>query len=246
MEHDISGRDKIRELFKEFFNQPLWIKEILYYELEKDIESSFIKKSMEFIRRDDVYQLYHPKLTFLGEKEFSTRAKSLKDEMYRFLECCMKKMSLIEILIFQDWSLVEVSNYFVEGLTLQLVEEPSSVYIKETANYMSGKVRLGEYFVKLGRITVEQLDEVLREQRKQREETGTMQGSGELLVKKGFVDEKSIQGILLLKEESSKKFDKSAGVSLGNINISSGQELEKLRVENKNLKEQLNKILGLG
>ena len=71
---------------------------------------------------------------------------------------------------------------------------------------MSGKIRLGEYFVKTNRINIEQLDEALRNQKQTEEAFGDRPGLAEILVNLNFLSKNDTEGILLLKEDCGKYY----------------------------------------
>jgi len=191
---------------QEVFNLPVWIKQIIYMELKEQLESSSMKNCIDIAKKDNCLQLYIPKLTYTGKKELTHKTKNLSENATIFLECVSKDISVIEIAIKNGWNLCECSSYFLETIETDLVSKPSSPFVKGTALYMSGKIRLGEYFVKINRITIEQLDEALRKQKHIEEALGDRPGLAEILVNLNFLSKNDTEGILLLKEDCRKYY----------------------------------------
>ena len=203
-----SSQNTFKTFIQEIFNLPVWIKQIIYIELKEQLESSSINSCIGITKKDNCLQLYIPKLTYTGKKELTHKTKNLSESAYIFLECAYQNISIIEIAIKNNWNLCECSNYFLEAINNDLVIKPSSPIVKGTALYMSGKIRLGEYFVKINKITIEQLDEALRTQRHMEESVGDKPGLAKILVDLNFLNKTDTEGILLLKDDC-KKYYKS-------------------------------------
>jgi hypothetical protein len=202
-----SAQSKFRAFLQEIFSLPVWIKQIIYLELKEQLESSAIKACMNLSKKEDCLQLYIPKLTYSGKKELETKSKKLSAETYVFLECAYQNISIMDIAIKNNWNLCECSKYFLEAMESNLVMSPTSAYVKGTALYMSGKIRLGEYFVNIDKITIEQLDEALRKQKKMEEALGDRPGLAEILISLNFLSRMDTEGILLLKEDCGKYYE---------------------------------------
>lgn len=199
-----SIQNKFKDFIREILNLPVWIKQIIYLELKEQLESSALQNCFNITKKEDCLQLYIPKLTYTGKKELEKKTKNLCENTYIFLECAFQNISIIEIAVKNNWNLFECSNYFIEATTSELVLSPDSDIIKGTALYMSGKIRLGEYFVKINKISIEQLDKALRVQKDTEENLGDRPGLAEILLNLKFVNKPDTEGILLLKEDCKK------------------------------------------
>lgn len=110
--------------------------------------------------------------------------------------------------------------------------------VSATAGFLAGKYRTGEYFIRAGKMTIEQLDEVLNKQQEMNE-AGKHVFIAELMVQMGFIADRDVKSIMFMKEEAGKRF------SLNPDDIPTlAMEKEKfdIRVENTRLKEE-NEIL---
>ena len=202
----ISLQNKFKDFVKEILNLPVWIKQIIYMELKEQLESSQIACCMAVTRKEDCLQLYIPKLTYTGKKELETKTKKLSPEVYSFLESAYQGISIIETAIKNNWNLSECSSYFLEAIDNNLLISPSSEVIKGTALYMSGRIRLGEYFVKINKISIEQLGKALKAQKDMEEERGDRPGLADILISMNFVSKADTEVILLLKEDCKKRY----------------------------------------
>ena len=78
--------NRFKGFISKIFRLPLWVKQVIYIELKDQIESRLTQISPIFIRKEDCFQLYLPKITFLGKRELDTKAKDLPPNVYKFLE----------------------------------------------------------------------------------------------------------------------------------------------------------------
>jgi len=199
-------RDIFKSIIKEIFNLPVWIKQIIYLELKQEFESSEIKRYFSAITRDNCFQLYIPKLTYTGRKEIEKKAGKHSEEIYNILEGAFQELSIVEIAISNNWNLHECSKYFLEAMDNDLVAKPTSPALRGTALYMAGRIRLGEYFVKINKINMEQLDEALRNQKYIEDSIGDKPGLADILIDLGFLTKEDTEGILFLKKDCKKYF----------------------------------------
>ncbi len=243
-------QSKFKSFISKISNLPLWIKQVIYIELKGQLEHSLPKINTDFTKVEDCLQLYVPKITPIGKRELELRAKDLPINVYKFVEGTAKEHSIIEIATNNLWSLAECSSYFISAMRTELVDAPGSNLIIGTALYMSGNIRLGEYFVKLGRLSIDELDTALRSQLQIEASTGEKKGMGEILLGMGVVSESDIEAILFLKNESQKRVFLDINASCPNTLDVSDDDVVKLKEkislltrENEQLKDQLRKIL---
>lgn len=250
---NVSVNNTFKILMQKIVELPLWIKQIVYFELNEEFKSSSARNKLVSEKKEDFLQIYVPKMTFLGKKELETRSKGLSTNIYKFLEGVSQDLNIVEISVNNGWSLAECSTFFINAINAELLITPESSCIKGTALYMSGIIRLGEYFVKLGKISIEQLDEALRTQKYIEESVGDRTALGEILINLGYITQADTEGILVLKEESKKRYIPDVSSSESSQSAAGGSDLTKLEEqvakltrENNQLKEQLRKILKIG
>ncbi len=193
-------------LINEIFSLPVWIKQIIYLELKQEFESSKIRSYFSSITKDKCFQLYIPKLTYAGRKEIEKKTGKFSNEIYDVLEGAFQELSILETAISNNWSLYECSKYFLDAVDNDLLINPTSPVMRGTALYMAGRIRLGEYFVKINKINMEQLDEALRNQKYIEDSLGNRPGLADILIDLGFLTKEDTEGILALKKDSENNY----------------------------------------
>lgn len=239
-------------IFKLFLDKllsfPLWIKQIIYFKLYQNLKASL---SDEFILTDEknMFQIYVPTLSFLGKTELEERKKGLDSDVYTFLEGVDSKLNILELAMNNFWTIEEVAKNFITCLDQDLLKMPESIYVYATAGLISGKFRTGEYFKRVGRINVNQLEYTIIKQ-KEYAATSTPKKMAELLIEFGYLTEKECKSLLMIKEESKKRFILDGGVVPDDISAKfvSGNEykeqIARLTEQNAKLREQLTKLLA--
>ena len=216
---------------------PLWIKQIIFLNLSKDLVNYLSNEFLD-VQEGELFHIYKPVLSEQGQNELLTKESKFDDSIYSFLNCCSKGMSLIEIAIENNFTMEEVSKAFTFCKTSGFFSSSVPNLVSAVAGFIAGKYRTGEYFIRAGKMTIEQLDEVLTKQQEMNQ-SGKHVFIAELMVQMGFIRELDFKSIIFMKEEAGKRF------SLNPDDIPA-YALEKesfdIRVENTRLKEE-NEIL---
>ena len=216
---------------------PLWIKQTIFLDLSKDL-NTYLSNEFLDVEEGELFHVYDPELSELGQKELLTKESQFDESIYSFLNCCAKKMSLIEIAIENNFTMEEVSKAFTFCKTSGFFSKDVPKLIAAIAGFIAGKYRTGEYFIRAGKMTIEQLDEVLNKQQEMNE-SGKHVFIAELMVQLGYVREVDVKSIIFMKEEAGKRFS----VNPEEVpNIALEKENYDIRVENARLKEE-NEIL---
>lgn len=202
-------------VIKDIFNMPVWLKQIIFLELKDEFERSGVKNYLGNMTKDNCFQLYIPKLTYSGKKEVENRAKALPKEVYSLLEGAFQDMSIMEIAVSNNWNFYECSMHFLVALDNDLIIAPVSSLVKGTALYMSGRIRLGEYFVKIDKISMAQLNEALKRQKDIEEALGDRPGLADIFIDMGFLTKEDTEGILYLKKDCKKSYEPAITKELG-------------------------------
>lgn len=236
-----------KNLFELFIDKilsfPLWVKQIIYVRLAVDMKRNLCE---EFIRTNvsKILALYSPTLTFEGRTELAEHNLGWDSNIYNFLQYCADDFTILDISISSYFSMEEVSKYFIFCLEQGYIEHPKSKEVNAMASFISGKIRIGEYFLERGLINEFQLNDALIEAEK------TPEKLGEILLKKGYVAEKDLKSVVILKEEAKKRFIMDFSMLPKTIETVSYTSIEKdelsvLRDENKKLKLKLERLLSL-
>lgn len=227
---------------------PLWVKQIIYLRLYKNLAQSLSEDFIN-VRDDDIFHLCIPDLSFAGKTELTERKGEHDENVYIFLKNVFEGLSILEISMNNFWTMEEVAKYYVLCLEHDYIKNPSSSYIYAMAGFMSGRFRTGEYFKRIGKINVNQLEQTILKQ-KEDAQNGQNRKMAEIMISLGFITEKDTSSLLILKEESKKRFILDSGIipkeapPLPGDIIAYQNEIAALSEQNKKLKEQLNKILA--
>lgn len=239
----------ILELFLDkLFVFPLWVKQVIFLRLHKDLAMSL---SEDFIKthEDDVFHLQVPILSYAGRTELSERRFGLDTNIYNFLENVSDGRNMLEISMNNFWTMEEVAKYYIFSLEQDYLKPPSSVYVHAMAGFMSGKYRTGEYFKRVGKINVDQLEQTIIKQ-KQYAEAGTPMKMAEIMISLGYITDKDTSSLLILKEESKKRFILDSNIVPKESSAQSAdlksleEEIVKLTEQNNLLKDRLSKVLA--
>ena len=157
---------------------------------------------------------------------------------------------MLEISMNNFWTMEEVAKYFILCNDQNYVKTPESDVVYAMAGFMAGKFRTGEFFKRVGRINVDQLEKTIRTQREYKEK-GTPKKIAEIMISLGYVNEKDTSSLLVMKEESRKRFilDTSIIPKDETPEVKDSKfyedEIAKLTEQNNMLKDRLSRILAL-
>ena len=241
---------KFSKFMSDLLLLPIWIKQLMYVYLRYKLEEELTPQYLNSYEIEDIFQLHKAVLTYKGKKELEIKSLGFPANHYIFLKDSLDGLTIAELTIKNNWNLFEVSNAFIDCLDKELIAMPSSVKMVELVRYMSGRTRIGEYFLRTGQITMEDLETVLAQQEKIKKATNEQVGSATVLVNMGFVPESEIKAVLRYKEESRKRFlmeslNPNEAVGAEDDSVSLKATNERLLKENKILKLQLRKLLNL-
>ena len=230
-----------KSLFIDFMEKmlafPLWIKQTIFLNLSNDL-NTYLSNEFLDVQEGELFHIYRPALSDMGQNELLTKESKYDEIIYSFLNSCSKGMSLVEIAIESNLTMEEVAKAFTFCKTSGFFSNAVPKTISATAGFIAGKYRTGEYFIRSGKMTIEQLDEVLNKQ-KEMNDAGKHVFIAELMVQLGFVLERDVKSIIFMKEEAGKRFS----LDPNDIpNLALEKEKYDIRVENTKLKEE-NEIL---
>jgi hypothetical protein len=193
-------------LIQQLSSFPLWMKQVIYAQMRHDLESSMSKATLDAFSPEHTLQLWVPELTRQGQMELERPTGQFDQGVLRMLHFTRYQKNVVNITVLNNWSLEQTSQYLLQAITHELIVPPRSAVITGTIEYLAGKTRLGEYLVKINRLTVEQLDQALRTQKAIQDAMGERTGIANVLINLGYIKREDSEGILFLKEESKKAF----------------------------------------
>lgn len=226
---------------------PLWVKQILYLRLYQNL-STYLSEDFISVKEEDIFHLHVPSISFAGKSEIIERKGGLDNNIYTFLVAASENLSMLEISMNNFWTMEEVAKYYILCLEQNFVKIPDSVYIQAMAGFMAGKFRTGEYFKRIGKIDVDQLEQTILKQ-KEYAEKGTPMKMAEIMISLGFITEKDTSSLLEMKEEAKKRFILDASIIPKEAETNATDfaaykdEIAKLTEQNNILKEKLGRLL---
>ena len=227
---------------------PLWVKQIIHYQLREDLKRIFKNQKIDV---DPMYlfQAFKPHITFAGKNELLNRSNGHEEAMYSLLSAVQDNKSIIDVALDYFLTLEEVAKVYIKAIKYEYITPPISGIINAQAEFYAGTIKTGELLLKTGRISVDQLDTAIRRQTQLREQGKNML-MAELIAELGYIEKDAIISMLIMKEESKKRF--IFNVSLNAQDDANGdviglkKQIEKLTYENNYLKTKLRAILNMG
>lgn len=189
-------RNFLEKFLNKISNFPSWIKEIIYINLSKEINTN---SDLAY-----TFATYKPILTDNGKCELDYKKSHFDQNIYNILGYCDSGVSISEIAINTYLSLEEIANYFLFGVDEGLIQLPDNSQILNIAGFLAGKFRTGEYFVQDGSISEQQLDDaILNYEHRMKKNNKKF---GQSLIELGLISQHQLDKILSIKEEAQKRF----------------------------------------
>lgn len=233
-------RNFLEKFLDKISNFPVWIKEIIYMNLSKEIDTG---ADLSY-----TFATYRPALTYKGKCELDYRESNFDANIYNILESCDNNLSISEIALNAFMSLEEIAGYFLFGVDEGYLQIPDDSRILSIAGFLAGKYRTGEYFLESGTISQEQLDNAVSVYE---QETKENKKFGQSLISLGLISQKHLDMILKIKEEAKKRFilDHNEIPKLKEEYVKKSDEYEKriedLKSENRQLRMQIDKLISM-
>lgn len=193
-------------MMRQLSSLPLWVKQVIYAQFRHELEATLSKATLEAFGPEHTLQLWIPEITRQGIQELEKPSGMVEQGILRLLHLTRFKKNVLSITIINNWSLEQAAIFLLQAVEKELITASRSMIIIGTIDYLAGKTRLGEYLVKINRLTIEQLDQALRTQRAIEEAMGERTGIANVLINLGYIKKEDSEAILFLKEESKKPF----------------------------------------
>lgn len=229
---------------------PLWVKQIIFLHLYQNL-AKYLSEDFIQVSEEDTFHLYVPELTFAGRNEMVDRRQGCDINVYNFLANAHDGLSMLEISMNNFWTMEEVARNYMFCLDKEYVKPPTSRFVLAMAGFVAGKYKTGEYFKRIGKINVDQLEHIIVKQ-KELAQQGQNLKMAEIMISLGYITEKDTSSLMTIKEESQKRFILDIGILPKEVPapLKEGDaqayqdEIATLKEQNRVLKEQLGKILA--
>lgn len=237
------GKKKVtRNNYKHFIDElsrfPNWVKSLI----GKEINMLAVTDQSVYI-----FTQYKPILTFKGSCELRMKNTGFDNNIYNILDLVSKDYSIAEISLDTYLTLEEIASYFLMCISERYIEIPENSNVLSVANFLSGRYKIGEYFVHTKIISQKQLSQAIEVDVKSKNN----RKFGQILIDLGFINEESLKSIISLKDESKKRFildyQEVPKTELAYTNTADDykKKIEDLKEENKKLKAKLNQLLTM-
>jgi hypothetical protein len=183
---------------------PLLSKQALYVLLRRSLEARLNVHTLEKMDADNLLQLWVPQLTHMGMQTIQqlTDKHQTSHPLYRLLRCAQAKQNVSQLCIYNGWSLAQGCMLLQQACEKEWIIPSSSNLIMGSIHFITDQIRLGEFLLRLGKISAEQLDQALKTQQYAWEVMGQRSAIGNILMNLGYVNRDDIEVILLMKQES--------------------------------------------
>ena len=238
-------------VLQKIFELPLWVKQAIYAELKEHIKEQSPICALDSISKHNLIQLYKPFITLNGLKlikgddvAFLVDMSAVTEDIKKLLISAEKKHRIIDICQTYSWKLGKTCKTITDAITLNLIEPTTSTYISSTIYFLGGKIRIGEYLVRTGKITVEQLDMALYSQKYTEESMGERIYLAQILLNMSYITAKDYENIIFLKDYGDELYSNAFNENISdmNENVSNLQkEISFLRDERLKLRENLSR-----
>ena len=183
---------------------PLLTKQSVYVLLRRSLEARLNVHTLEKMDAENLLQLWVPQLTHMGMQTIQqlTDKHQTSHPLYRLLRCAQVKQNVIQLCVFNGWSLAQGCLLLQQACEKEWIIPSHSHLVMGAVHFITDQIRLGEFLLRLGKVSAEQLDQALKTQQYAWEVMGQRSAIGNILVNLGYVNRDDIEGILLLKQES--------------------------------------------
>lgn len=235
-------------------NLPIWVKQVITKQIFEDLDRKLADFS-ELSETSNLFQSLKPRISIKGKQELAAKMLNMSEAFYVFLEDVSNENDVFEITVKNNWSLTDSAKIFIKLFEqeLVLVSDSDSDKTLAIAYFITGKIKTGEFLKRIGKIDAVQLEKAIRYQ-KQLNDEGRHIKMASILIKLGFISNKGLDSLLLLKDEAKKRLPMPIGMASLHFDNKDDEltQIERLqrevsRLENENLimKKRLKKILKL-
>ena len=246
---------KISDLFiQNIKNFPIWVKQVITKEIFDDLNKK-LEEFSELAEINDLFQYMCPKVTFKGKQELQEKTLGLSDGYYTFLQELLNENNIFEITIKNSWTLADSAKIFCRLCEMEYITVPDYLANKNVAiaQFIAGRLKTGEFLKRINKISTVQLEQAIRYQKELNDE-GRHIKMASILIKLGFITDKGLDSLLLLKDEARKRLPINVGYISAKLTTQEDEqdqiarmqkELSRLENENLIMKKRLKKLLNI-
>lgn len=140
---------------------PDWVKESLFIYLQDELKTVSDLKKLSLISARDCIYLYVPKLSRAGQmflESVKAQNASIDKRLFNFVNSVKMQKNLVDISQDNGWTLKTTCVFVIKAWDKNIILPTYSKIIYAQVRYIAGEIDIGEYLVRIGRITKEQLN----------------------------------------------------------------------------------------
>lgn len=204
-----------KSLVNNITNKPYWVKQALFLELRDDIKRMTSIELIEAIDKNDLLQLYSPKVSALGKKILQDASFASTMNISPLVVSLMRQAdgnkNVIDLCHDNRWSLKLFAQLIIEADSKGLIEEIRSRQILYIFKFLADQICMGDLLVKLNKITMEQLSHASFTLNQSQSAFDTIENTTieEVLVRLNYIDKEKLNSLLVLKQASEVVFEGS-------------------------------------
>ena len=245
----------ISELFlANLKNLPIWVKQVIAAELMSELNTKLTEFN-ELMESENLFQNMRLELTATGKTEIVEKKFNFSDSFYIFLNDMLAGLSIFDSTIKNNWAFSDTAKIFcrlceLDCFVLPNYEDNKSVAI---AMFLAGRIRTGEFLNRIGKVSRTKIDQAIKYQQ-QRNDEGVHIKMASVLIKLGFISDKGLDSLLLLKDEAKRRLPIGIGFTSIKYHNPTEQhdrilclqrEISRLENENLIMKKRLKKLLKM-
>ena len=243
------SKSQYKDILTVFNNFPIWLQQALFAGFKEQLYLDSADSILNDFDKNELFSLYVPNLTHTGEHERDTKANKLPLSVYKFLEDVTNGLNITEMAIKNNMPLNVLANIFINCLERELISLVRYEKILHLANFLAGKIIVGEFLCRIGKISRMDMNEALNYQTLIQTKRGQKVDTVNILVAKKCVSKDYVKSVIKYYIDSKRKIkDINTEVIACNSDLdieTLKSTNEKLQKENTIMRDQLRKILNL-
>ena len=235
-------------------NLPIWVKQVIAAELTHELNAQ-LDEFTNLIDSKNLFQNMKLELTPRAKMQVQEGTLNLSQSYYVFLIDMLNGFTIFDSTVKNNWALSDTAKIFcrlceLDCFVIPDFEENVNVAI---ALFLAGKIRTGEFLNRIGKVSRSKIEEAIKYQQERNAE-GVHIKMASVLIKLGFISDKGLDSLLLLKDEAKRRLP--VGIGFTSIKYYNPEEQkdqicslqrEIARLENENLifRKRLKKLLRI-
>lgn len=155
---------QFKQMLEDLSSLPLWVKEAVYVHLGEDLKNFTDTNTLKNMTAKDSLFLYIPRLTRIGQnylENLKFEQGSVDKRYLAFIKSVKKQSNMLDISRDNGWTMKMTCFYVIKSWEKNIILPTYSKNIYALVRFLAGDIDLGDYLVRLGRITREQLNWVV-------------------------------------------------------------------------------------